>query len=208
MKMFVMISMFWNLIATFSYAAPYPISYQKNPFSGSKFYTPNDSNRRTSILILHGSEGGSAPYVDLEGTVLAMQGYNILTYCYFDCNRRLNGPRQTLKDIEVTTILDAIAWLRVQHQSNGKVVVYGFSRGAELTMIIGSLITSSSNRPDGLIAHAPSDSFNGAWNWDWKEPACWLCKKGIGFCSANSPTSEYQWNPACGPNDPAQIDLN
>ncbi|MGZ3745289.1 MAG: alpha/beta hydrolase family protein [Pseudobdellovibrionaceae bacterium] len=209
MKIFLTAYILSSLCLTsLSHAASYPIAYKKNPFVGSHFYTPNDLNKHTSILMLHGSEGGSAAYIDLEGTVLAMQGYNILSYCYFDCNRGLNGPRQTLKDVEVTTILDAVAWLRTQSQSNGKVIVYGFSRGAELTMIIGSLPMTSVNRPDGLIAHSPSDVFNGAWNWDWNELGCWLCKAGFGKCSEDSQKSDYEWNPSCGLNDPTQIDFS
>jgi dienelactone hydrolase len=206
MKALSAIFLLCSFVSSFCFANTYPISYQKNPFAGSHFYFPNDSQKHTSIILLHGSEGGSTPFVDLEGTVLAMQGYNILSYCYFDCGRGLTGPRQTLKDVEVTKILDAVAWLRTQPQSNGKVVVYGFSRGAELTMIVGSLEMTSANKPDALIAHSPSDTFNPAWNWDWDEPACWLCKSGIGKCTTTSPKSDYQWNPSCGANDPASID--
>lgn len=138
------------------------------------------------------------PWTDIEANVLATQGYSVLVYCYFDCNRLLTGPRQTLAKIEATAVLDAVAWLRAQDRNNGKVVVYGFSRGAELTMIVGSLPTTSQNRPTGLIAHSPSDVFNGPNNWDWYEPACWLCKNGFGTCNDHSPNSDYQWNPACG----------
>jgi dienelactone hydrolase len=106
----------------------------------------------------------------------------------------------------VTKVLDAVVWLRTQPQSNGKVVIYGFSRGAELTMITGSLSMTEGNRPNALIAHAPSDVFNGAVNWSWYNNACWLCTAGIGKCPKDSPDSDFQWNLSCGPDDPNQLD--
>lgn len=101
--------------------------------------------------MLHGSEGGSEHYSDAEANILATQGYAVLQLCYFGCNRGLTGPRQSLLGIEPTKVLDAVAWLRAQSLSNGKVIVYGFSRGAELSMIIGSLPTTQANRPSAII---------------------------------------------------------
>lgn len=188
-----------------SFASTYPVLNLPSPFSGSRFYTPNDDKKHTSILMLHGSEGGSEPYLDVEANILATQGYKVLVFCYFDC---APGPRETLKNVEVTNILNAIAWLRSRTSSNGKVVVYGFSRGAELTMIVGSLATTLANRPDALIAHSPSDVFVPPFNKGWHDPVCWLCKAGIGQCSSGSANSDYQWNPSCGPDDPNKMDFS
>lgn len=194
------------LFSTVSFATTYPVIRPGTPFSGSRFFTPNDSLKHTSVVILHGSEGGSEHYSDAEANILATQGYAVLQLCYFDCNRGLTGPRESLLGIEVTKVLDAVAWLRAQSLSNGKVVVYGFSRGAELSMITGSLPTTQTNRPNAIIAHAPSDVFVGPFNWSWRDPACWLCKRGIGKCSETSPKSDYQWNPGCGASDPNKVD--
>lgn len=169
---------------------------------------PNDGAKHTSIIMLHGSEGGSIPYLSSEANILVTQGYMVLVLCYFDCNRGVNGPRQTLNNVEVNAVLDAVRWIRTRPNSNGKVVVYGFSRGAELTMIAGSLPMSTADRPSALIAHSPSDQFIAPWNWDWQEPACWLCTAGIGKCPENSQRTNYQWNPSCGGTDPNQMDLS
>ncbi len=192
-------------LSTSVFAGPYPVITQRNPFA-SPFYVPNDANKHPSIIMLHGSEGGSEPFIDAEANILATQGYAVMTYCYFDCDRGLTGPRQTLKNVEVTKILEVVSWLRSQSQSNGWVAVYGFSRGAELTMITGSLETTISNKPSVLVAHSPSDVFNVSWNWSWREPSCWLCRKGVGQCSEGSPETSYQWNPSCGPDDPSTLD--
>lgn len=186
-------------------ASTYPVIRPQTPFSGSRFFAPNDSAKHTSIVMLHGSEGGSE-HSDSEASILATQGYAVLRFCYFDCNRGLTGPRESLLGVEATKVLDAVAWLRARPQSNGKVVVYGFSRGAELALIIGGLPMTQNNRPSAIIAHSPSDVFVGPFSWSWREPACWLCTAGIGKCSAVSPKSAYEWNPACGPNDPRKID--
>src|SRR5262249_34181176 len=123
-----------------------------------------------------------------------------------DCKRGLTGVHDTLKDVEVTKVLDAVAWLRGQPGSDGKVAVYGFSRGGELTMIVGSLTMTKDNRPDALIAHSPSDVFNEPWNWSWRDKMCWLCKTGVGKCTTDVPSPEYQWNLSCGPDDPGLLD--
>jgi dienelactone hydrolase len=197
-----------SLLVPFScFASDYPVKVKGTPFEGSRLYVPNDGHPHRSILMLHGSEGGSEPFVDLEAQVLATQGYTILVYCYFDCTRGLVGPRETLKNVETTKVLDAVAWLRTQPESDRSVAIYGFSRGAEFAMIIGSLPTTKENRPDALIAHTPSDVFNSAWNWSWQDKACWLCKAGIDKCTDSSPDSDYQWNPGCGPDDPTKMDF-
>ncbi|MDO9182182.1 MAG: dienelactone hydrolase family protein [Bacteriovorax sp.] len=190
-----------TLISLRSFASTFPVVRSITPFSGSRFYLPNNSNKHTSIVMLHGSEGGSERYADMEANVLATQGYAVLVLCYFDCNRISSLPKQTLTNIEATIVLDAVRWLRTQSLSNNKVVFYGYSRGGELSIITGSLDMTADNRPNGIIAHSPSDVFVGPWNGGWKEHACWLCTAGINKCSEKSPKSDYQWNPLCGINN-------
>jgi dienelactone hydrolase len=144
--------------------------------------------------------------VDAEASVLATQGFNVLVFCYFDCGRALNGPRAMLRNVEASSVLDAVAWMRSQKNNNGAVAVYGFSRGAELAMIAGSLEGTPAQTPDALIAHSPSDVFNGPVSWDWFEPACWVCRKAS--CPAGSPNTDFYWNPSCGEaNNPALVDF-
>lgn len=196
------------LLPLSAWAGSYPVTVAPTPFYGSRLYLPNDGTKHPAVIMLHGSEGGSEHFLDSEATILATQGYAVLMYCYFDCNRSPIAPRKTLKNVEATGILDAVAWLRSQPKNNGKVVVYGFSRGAEFAMITGSLRTSDSNKPDALIAHSPSDVFNGPFNWSWREPACWLCKAGQGKCNESSPQIDFSWNPSCGPDDPTRMDFS
>lgn len=188
--------------------ADYPVLRTAHPFPGSRFFLPNDQDRHTSVVMLHGSEGGSVPYIESEATILASQGFAVLTLCYFDCNRGLIGPRKTLRDVDTAIVLRAVSWLREQPQSNGKVAVYGFSRGAELALIVGTLTPTDAERPTALIAHSPSDIYNSFYNWSWAEPSCWVCRNGLNRCPANAPRSELAWNPACGPDDETRMDFS
>lgn len=190
------------LLLLFSFSASaYPILHLKNPFSGSAFYSANNQEKKTSILMLHGSEGGSANYINVEAAVLATQNYSVLAFCYFDCNQAPNGYKQTLKNIELAKLFEAIQWLRSQPTSNGKVIVYGFSRGAELSLILGSLSEELNIKIDGVIAHAPSDKYVVPYNSNWKNPICWLCVAGVNQCNEQSPPEAYWWNMKCGDYD-------
>ncbi|MBL8234165.1 MAG: dienelactone hydrolase family protein [Bryobacterales bacterium] len=189
-------------------AQEYPIVREVHPFAGSRLFVPNNQEPRTSVIMLHGSEGGSVPYIESEATVLATQGFAVLVLCYFDCLRGLVGPRQTLKDVDVSTVTNAIGWMRSQPLSNGRVVVYGFSRGGELAMVIGSLSLPEAEKADALIAHSPSDKFNSFYNWSWREPSCWLCRRGQGQCPDPNRRADFQWNLSCGPDDETRMDFS
>lgn len=193
---------FISLILAFSPSIfAYPVITLKNPFSGSAVYTTNNKDKKTAVLKLHGSEGGSEYYGNIEASTLATQGFTVMTYCYFDCNRDINEPRQTLKNVELARIFEAIKWLRSLTTSNGKVIVYGISRGGELALILGSLASQMNVVVDGVIAHTPSDTYNVPFNWSWKNPLCWLCSLGQGQCSYDPPYTGFVWNPMCGEDD-------
>lgn len=196
------------LPAGLSCAQDYPVLRVAHPFAGSRLMLPNPmgEQRRTAVVMLHGSEGGSAFLIKPEADILATQGFPVLLLCYFDCQRGLVGPRKTLRDVEVSLITDAVEWLRRQEWSNGKVVVYGFSRGAELSLAVGAIAAGTEAAPDALIAHSPSDVHNSFWNWSWREPACWICTRNS--CPGPVPQPAHQWNPACGPDDERRMDFS
>lgn len=173
----------------------------KNPFTGSAVYTANNKDKKTAVLKLHGSEGGSEFFGNIEASTLATQGYTVMTYCYFDCDRAINEQRKTLKNVELANIFEAVKWLRSLTTSNGKVIVYGVSRGGELALILASLATQMEVKVDGVIAHTPSDVYNLPFNWSWKNPLCWMCSLGQNKCSSEPPYTGFVWNPLCGEDD-------
>ncbi len=188
-----------SLVSSAAFA--YPVVTLDNPFSGSGVYTANNGDKKTAILKLHGSEGGSEYYGNIEASTIATLGYTVMTYCYFDCNRGIVEPRKTLKNVELAKLFEAIQWLRSLPTSNGKVVVYGVSRGAELALILGSLAKEMNVTIDGVIAHTPSDTYNLPFNWSWKNPLCWVCTLADNKCSFEPPYTGVAWNPLCGEDD-------
>jgi dienelactone hydrolase len=178
---------------------------EKSPFLTSRVYSPKDNRKHLSIVMLHGSEGGSAGFISSEAKAIAAKGYNVMTLCYFDCDPNTNRPFETLKEVPVSLVFKAIKWMREQPNNDGKVVIYGLSRGAELTMIAGSLNPKDKDaKPDALIAHSPSDTFNQPYNASWDFPQCWLCKTHN--CGKHSPKKDSVWNPKCGPDEIDRVD--
>ena len=173
-------------------------------FPGSRLYVPNDGKPHPGILVLHGSDGGGMALTSaLIAQNLASNGYTALALCYFDCNRTFTGPHETLAQVEIQKIFDALSWLKnSEFVKNQKTAVYGYSRGAELSLLIGEKSGLSDHpaiTPDALIAHAPLSEVWGAWNWGWKDPVCWTCKTPSN-CPDDLPLKDWIWNPACGTN--------
>ena len=129
----------------------------------------------------------------------------MLAYCYFDCGRAPQALPATLKNVEVSKVLDAVAWLRQQSFSDGKVALFGFSMGAELALIVGTL-EGGGREPNALIAHSPGEFFDPPFNPNWVKPSCWTC---IGQCSTKAPQRpdpNFAWHPQCGGDTPATLD--
>ena len=169
----------------------------KTPFQGSVLYTPNNDGSFPGVMMFHGSEGGSQGSLLARANLLAANGFAVLVYCYFDCNRDLVGSRETLKSVKVETVFEAAKWLKEHKLVAGKkIAFYGFSRGAELTMILGANANAFSSKPDALIAHSPSDVVVGPFNWDWNDNRCWICLESKGCPNF----SDYTWNNRCSDN--------
>jgi len=61
---------------------------EPTPFVGSKLFRPDDGRRHLSLILLHGSEGGSDPEFAWYARLWSKLGYSALAYCYFDCGRK------------------------------------------------------------------------------------------------------------------------
>ncbi|MEM7118436.1 MAG: acyl-CoA thioester hydrolase/BAAT C-terminal domain-containing protein [Chloroflexota bacterium] len=103
--------------------------------SAGELYIPEGSGPFPLVVVLHGSEG-SLLFSRRAALQIAAAGHVTLAYCYFGC---LNTPQQ-LKDIDLDLILADIEILRGRPDvAKNSVAVVGFSRGAELALILGSL---------------------------------------------------------------------
>ena len=102
-------------------------------------------------------------------------------------------------------MLDAVEWLRQQPFNDGKVAIFGFSMGAEMALIVGSL-EAGQRLPDALIAHSPGQFFDPPFNPNWVKPGCWTC---VGNCKTSAPQRpdpNFKWHPACGGDTPDTLD--
>jgi dienelactone hydrolase len=186
------------------YVGGVPTVTGPTPFAGSKLFRVDDGRRHLSLILLHGSQGGSDPEFAWYAQLWAKLGYSVLAYCYFDCDRKPGALPASLKTVETSGVLEAVAWLRQQPFNNGNVAVLGFSMGAELALIVGSL--EDKRAPDALIAHSPGEFFDPPFNPNWVKPSCWTC---IGHCKTAAPRApdpNFAWHPYCGPDTPDTLD--
>jgi dienelactone hydrolase len=178
---------------------------ESTPFRGSQLFRPDDGRRHLSIILLHGSEGGSDPEFAWYAQLWSKLGYSVLAYCYFDCNREPDAVPASLNNVETSKVLDAVEWLRQQPFNDGKVAIFGFSMGAEMALIVGSL-EAGHRLPDALIAHSPGQFFDPPFNPNWVKPGCWTC---VGNCKTSAPQRpdpNFKWHPACGADTPDTLD--
>ena len=178
---------------------------ESTPFAGSQLFRPDDGRRHLSLILLHGSEGGSDPEFAWYAQLWSKLGYSVLAYCYFDCDRKGDELPATLKNVETSKVLDAVDWLRSQSFSDGKVAVFGFSMGAEMALIIGSF-DAGRRLPDALIAHSPGQFFDPPFNPNWARPSCWTC---VGDCKTDTPQHpdpNFRWHAQCGADTPDNVD--
>lgn len=118
---------------------------------GELHYVP-EAQRRTTIIMLNGSDGGIPSARDAGD--LVRSGYTVLALAYFrDWRGQPEGVPAALKEIPLEYFYRAIDWLKSQPQVDPrKIVLMGQSRGAELALLLAS------RRPDiaGVIAFSPS----------------------------------------------------
>jgi dienelactone hydrolase len=121
---------------------------------GSHLMVRPDVIPAPGIVLLHGSEGGSAGYIDQDGMRLAEEGFAVLVFCWFGCPGK---PDQILR-IPLEDTVEALAWLRASDAVGGKPVgLFGWSRGAEQAVLLASLLADTSTIAT-VGVHAPSDT--------------------------------------------------
>ena len=179
-----------------------------SPFFGSVLYVPNDGKPHPGVLLLHGSEGGSAPYTDYSAAYLASQGYAALSFCYFKCTGKVpvqpgaDGSLETaqsmpaeLVNVDLGRTYKAMTWLRHSDWvANGKVSLLGFSRGAEQSLVFASYLASrpTVDHPDAVMVHAPYPDVVGGLPAAADDPNCW----NDGNPENGDPSN---WKASCGP---------
>jgi dipeptidyl aminopeptidase/acylaminoacyl peptidase len=126
-------------------------------------YAPADEGRFPAMLLLHGSEGAGGWLGHREAALFAAHGYLALPMHYsVGDNPWIAGDIWMIPIDETVRI---IAALRAHPRCDGRLAVYGWSRGAEHALLAAALMANdaSPDRPDAVAAHAPPDRVQGAW---------------------------------------------
>jgi dienelactone hydrolase len=160
----------------------------------TRLLLPPGGGRRPAVILLHGSEGGSDHFLDGEAASLAASGFVVAQLCYFDCDRPIEKPRAALRSFDVEEIAKAAMAIKAHPACNGKIALYGFSRGAELALLAAS--QGGGSDYDAIAVHAPSDHLMGPVNWAWRSEMCWVGEVG-----------RSKWNVKCGNDSPASLDF-
>jgi dienelactone hydrolase len=108
-------------------------------------YIPLDQDVRGGVLVLHGSEGGGFGTHDRTAALLACHGFTALAYDWCGSYESpVDGLPSKVVDIAIEGPVKALRWLQ-RHESvrNKPLAIHGFSRGAELAMIIATLSRDS-----------------------------------------------------------------
>ena len=98
-----------------------------------------------AIIVLGGSES-DVPNFDFTSALLATHGYVVLRLAYF----RAGSLPQSLERIPLEYFGDAIVWLRDEPMvQSDKIGVFGYSRGGELALLLGSVYPELSSVVSG-----------------------------------------------------------
>lgn len=140
-------------------------SIRENGLVGSLF---SKAGSRSAVIILGGSSGGLP---ELRAENLAKEGFTVLALAYFG----LESLPQRLNQIPLEYLEKALEFMG---RFSDKVALWGISRGAELSLILGTLFP---NKINAIAAHVPSSVVYGAFQED--SPA-WLYQgKSIAPCA-------------------------
>lgn len=111
------------------------------------FFLPKSDKRLAVIITLSGSNGGLG---ENRAKLLASNGFAVFALGYFG----VDGLPANLQDIPLEYFEKAFSWLKRQpNVDSSQVGLYGVSRGAELTLLLGALFPES---VQAIVAVVPS----------------------------------------------------
>jgi len=128
-------------------------------------YGPPGADRRPTILVLHGSEGGWSGWSHRSAVLLAAHGFRALPFAYARGGNPWNAG--AIEDVPLDRTAAAIRALRGHALSDGWVGLYGQSRGGEHALLVTALATRDGERDataDAVAALAPADVICGAFD--------------------------------------------
>ncbi|MEU9205643.1 acyl-CoA thioesterase/bile acid-CoA:amino acid N-acyltransferase family protein [Streptomyces sp. NPDC048332] len=121
---------------------------ERNGLSGALYLPPPHAPRRTPVLSIGGSEGGTSNR--LAAAVLASHGHPVLALCYFGCP----GRPENLENIRTEYFATAARFLDRQYGTrNRRPAVIGVSRGTEAAQLLAQ---THPGLVSDLVLYAPS----------------------------------------------------
>ncbi len=197
---------FLLILLLFSNVSYAEVITKKTPYLGSVLFKPNDNKSYPGIMLLHGSEGGSIPYVHLNAQALANDGFSVLVFCWYNCAKNpITQAIEPLENIKLEKTFAAFNWLKSSpYVADKKTGIYGFSRGAEQALLLAQFAATESIDIAAIAVHAPSDKIVAGFAWTWYDSRCWVCKiDNAKKCGNRSNYAIFKWNIACGKQPPA-----
>ncbi len=129
---------------------------------GASLYAPAGDGPFPAVLLLHGSEGGLGWLAHRAAMMFAAHGFLALPMAYDRGGNFWIGGDVWNVDLDVT---EQAALALCRHPlGNGRLGVYGWSRGAEHALLFACLAArDGGHAPDAVAAHAPPDTVAGPW---------------------------------------------
>lgn len=101
-------------------------------------YGPPGEKSFPGVLLLHGSEGGLSGWSHRSAAILAASGFLAYPHSYSTGGNAWNAG--SIEDVELTRTAEALRALRSFSACDGRVALYGVSRGAEHALLLASLM--------------------------------------------------------------------
>jgi hypothetical protein len=126
-------------------------------------YQPKYIAPKGGIVLLHGSEGGSAKWIDIIAVLLAAEGFWTMPKAYNKADALLTRP--DIKNVPLEGTENALLYLRrLMNSDHQKIGLLGVSRGAEQALLISQLLSEENSPalPDALAVHASTSKVKSA----------------------------------------------
>lgn len=127
-------------------------------------YWPGGARPRGGIVCLHGSEGGSVGFNHIQCALFAAHGFAAMAQHYTENDEFMTRP--DIHDVPLERVEAALLSMKQQMQPFGcGVGLFGWSRGAELTLLLSQLLAEDREAalPDAIAAHSVPEQIWGAY---------------------------------------------
>ena len=159
----VVVGLVLGTLACAGFAPPQGTPVADPRFPASQVFHPEGPPKGV-VVLLHGSEGGQAPYSAYLAKRLADDGYVAAVFCWYDCG---GTAPDVIQRVPLERTVAFVDWVRANDGSGLPLTLYGASRGAEHAVLLASLLKAD-DRLDAVAVHAPSDTVVASF-----DPATW-----------------------------------